>query len=152
MKNNEYASLQAQVVSKFRPQFAPGAQLLYSNDAPHEALIFAKADLQELGLTITRKHKLPGIILYDKPRDRLFLIETDTSHGPITVKRRAELAAMCKKCRANPIFVTAFASFAACQEHLTDVAWDTVVWVASEPAHLIHFDRDPVGYFDLAYK
>jgi adenine-specific DNA-methyltransferase len=138
----EHNLLQVMVVNEFGPRFAPGAKLLYLGDTAHKTLIFAKADLQELGLTITRHGKLPDIVLYDKTRDRLFLIEAVTSHGPVSPKRYAELEKMLRKCRGKRIYVTAFTDIVAFRNHLTEIAWETEVWIAEMPAHLIHFNGD----------
>lgn len=41
---------------------------------------------------------------------------------------------------AGPIYVTAFQNRAVMARYLADIAWETEVWVADAPSHLIHFD------------
>jgi hypothetical protein len=72
----------------------------------------------------------------------LYLIEVVTSHGPMTPKRVVELNAMLKATSAGKIFVTAFASFAEFRKHMRHIAWETEVWIAETPDHLIHFNGD----------
>jgi type II restriction enzyme len=57
-------------------------------------------------------------------------------------KRQAELQAALKNCRAKPIFVSAFPDFATFKKFLTKIAWETEVWIADMPSHLIHFNGD----------
>ncbi|MCK5734175.1 MAG: restriction endonuclease, partial [Candidatus Latescibacteria bacterium] len=86
--------------------------------------------------------KLPDIILHDERRNWLFLIEAVTSHGPMTPKRIVELEAMFADCRGDLIFVSAFPDFAEFRRHLKKIAWETEVWIAEIPDHLIHFNGD----------
>jgi len=38
------------------------------------------------------------------------------------------------------IYVTAFPSRGIMARYLAEIAWETEVWVADAPSHLIHFD------------
>jgi len=44
------------------------------------------------------------------------------------------------KCRAQRIYVTAFSSRAEFRKHAADIAWETEVWIAEDPGHMIHFN------------
>jgi len=52
------------------------------------------------------------------------------------------LKALFKKVRSGLVFVTAFLARKAMKEYLTEIAWETDVWVAESPSHLIHFDGE----------
>jgi type II restriction enzyme len=60
----------------------------------------------------------------------------------MTPKRLIELNALLRQCNAEKIFVTAFPSFAEFRKQLRNIAWETEVWIAEVPEHLIHFDGD----------
>ena len=134
--------LQAQVVSDFGPKFAPGAVLLYLGDAANKLLHLDRDRLAELGVPITEHDKLPDVVLYDEERNWLFLVEAVTSHGPVTPKRVEELEVTLKDCGATRLYVSAFPDFRQFKRHVDKIAWETEVWVAEIPDHLIHFNGD----------
>ena len=45
-------------------------------------------------------------------------------------------------CKAGLVFVTAFSSRKAMRGFLAQISWETEVWVAEDPDHLIHFDGE----------
>jgi type II restriction enzyme len=134
--------LQAAIVMEFAPRFAPGSKLLYLGDTAKKILVVQALALEELGLSITLHDKLPDVVLHDTERDWLFLVEAVTSHGPMNPKRVLELRRMLSGGRAWPVYVSAFPDFASFRTHMRDVAWETEVWVADNPDHLIHFNGD----------
>jgi len=138
-KHNE---LQAAVVTEFGPRFAPGAVLLYLGDTENKKLVLNEEGFESLGVLATSHDKLPDVVLYDKERRWLFLVEAVTSHGPVSPKRRLELEKMFEGCSTGLIFVTAFPDFAAFKNFLNEIAWDTEVWLAEMPDHLIHYNGD----------
>ena len=134
--------LQALVVSDFGPRFAPGSILLYMGDAANKLLHLDREKLYQLGVPITEHDKLPDVVLYDEERNWLFLVEAVTSHGPVSPKRVEELEANLKSCTATRLYVSAFPDFRQFRRHLDNIAWETEVWVAEIPDHLIHFNGD----------
>jgi type II restriction enzyme len=134
--------VQAAVVEQFAPRFAPGGRLLYLGDTAKKHLVVDTAILAQLGVPITEHDKLPDVVLWDERRNWLFLVEAVTSHGPVTPKRRVELGAMLTRCGAGLVFVSAFPDFTAFRKHLKAIAWETEVWIAEIPDHLIHFNGD----------
>ena len=134
--------LQAQVVMEFGPRFAPGAVLLYLGDAADKLLHLEREKLEELGVPITEYDKLPDVVLYDEERDWLFLVEAVTSHGPVNPKRVEELEGTLRDCVATRVYVSAFPDFRQFKRHVDKIAWETEVWLAEIPDHLIHFNGD----------
>lgn len=134
--------LQVDVLQKFVPNFASGATLLYLGDTADKDLYVARNKLAELNISVTAHDKLPDIVLYLPDRNWLYLIEAVTSHGPMTPKRIIELGAWLEKSPVGKIYVTAFLTFAEFRKHMRDIAWETEVWVAETPEHLIHFNGD----------
>ncbi len=52
------------------------------------------------------------------------------------------LEALCTKCQLPLVFVTAFLDRNAFRKFAPDIAWETEVWIAQEPDHMIHFNGD----------
>ncbi|MCK6580921.1 MAG: restriction endonuclease [Anaerolineae bacterium] len=138
----EHNKLQAAVIAEFGPRFAPGAKLLYLGDSENKRLIIDEEELARLNIPFTHHDKLPDIVLYDETVNTLYLIEAVTSHGPVSHKRRVELERMLVRCEAGRIYVSAFPDFATFRGFITEIAWETEVWLSEIPAHLIHFDGD----------
>ena len=142
MSPGKHNQVQAAVVEQFAAHFAPGSSLLYLGDTAKKDLVVDRESLLALGIPITRHGKLPDIVLYDRARGWIFLVEAVTSHGPMTPKRVRELVRMFAKCSVGLVFVSAFPDFAQFRRHLRQVAWETEVWIAEIPDHLIHFNGD----------
>ena len=138
----KHNKLQAEVVNAFGPKFAPGAMLLYLGDAADKLLHLDRERLAQLGVPITEHDKLPDVVFYDEERNWLFLVEAVTSHGPVTPKRFEELEATLKDCAATRVYVSAFPEFRQFKRHADNIAWETEVWLAEIPDHLIHFNGD----------
>jgi hypothetical protein len=85
---------------------------------------------------------LPDIILYEEAKNRLYLIEAVTSHGPVSPKRLIELEKLLKNCLAKRTYITAFHNLAEFKRHTPHIAWETEVWIAEMPEHMIHFNGD----------
>ncbi len=138
-KHNE---LQATVIEEFAPRFAPGAKLLYLGDTAQKKLFVGGERLREFGIALTEHDKLPDVVLSDEKRRWLFLIEAVTSHGPMTPKRVVELEEMFSRSRVGCVYVSAFPDLTEFRKHLRQIAWETEVWIAEMPDHLIHFNGD----------
>ena len=134
--------VQKAVIEEFVPRFAAGADLLYVGDTAKKGLYFDEKRLADIGLSLTEHDKLPDIVLHDTRRDWLFLVEAVTSHGPVDPKRLAELEVLLESCRAKPVYVSAFPDFNEFRKHMKSIAWETEVWLAEVPDHLIHSDGD----------
>jgi adenine-specific DNA-methyltransferase len=85
---------------------------------------------------------MPDVIVHMEDRNWLVLIEAVTSHGPVDIKRHNELKELFKGSKPGLVFVTAFESRKVALKHLTQIAWETEVWCANEPDHLIHFNGE----------
>ncbi|MDR0415431.1 MAG: restriction endonuclease [Prevotellaceae bacterium] len=138
-KHNE---VQAAVIEQFAPRFASGAKVLYLGDAANKDLYVDKERLAKIGIPITEHSKLPDIVIYDEPKEWLFLIEAVTSHGPVSPKRILELEDFLRDSKVGKIYVTAFPDKAEFRKHVADIAWETEVWIADNPDHMIHFNGD----------
>jgi site-specific DNA-cytosine methylase len=146
----DHNNLQMAVVSKFLGGFAPAAIVLYIGDAAkkrgEEADFRVYKDeemMAQLGLPPLRKgQKMVDIIAYDPTRKWLFLIEAVHSSNPLTPVRHQQLRESVKDCKAGRVYVTAFATKADFRKFAADISWETEVWIADAPDHLIHFNGD----------
>jgi hypothetical protein len=132
--------LQIAVIKDFGPRFAPGSRLLYLGDTAHKYVVCKQQELRNLNINITEHDKLPDIILFDGNKNWLYLIEAVTSHGPVSPKRHAEIEEMLSVCLAERIYVTAFLSKKDFRRFAGDIAWETEVWIAENPDHMIHYN------------
>ncbi|GMV44451.1 MAG: hypothetical protein AMXMBFR64_61670 [Myxococcales bacterium] len=85
---------------------------------------------------------MPDVVLHHSEMRWLLLVESVTSHGPVDGKRHSELNRLFAGASAGLVFVTAFPTRAVMARYLADIAWETEVWVADSPSHLIHFNGD----------
>lgn len=130
------------IIEDFGPRYAPGGTLLYVGDTGNKWGYFDQMTLSSLGVVINSHGKMPDVIIYYKARNWLLLIESVTSHGPVDGKRHDELKAMFKLSSAGLVFVTAFPNRQVMSRYLNTIAWETEVWSADAPTHLIHFNGE----------
>jgi adenine-specific DNA-methyltransferase len=130
------------VVKDFRGLFTPGGTLVYAGDTRKKWAYFDEPLLRSLGVTIQTHGKMPDVVVYLKSKNWLVLVEAVTSHGPVNPKRRIELKGLFKDSKAGLVFVTAFLDRRTMTKYLDDISWETEVWVADSPTHLIHFNGE----------
>ena len=138
-KHNE---LQKHVIEEFAPRFAPNSECLYVGDTINKSLVKNADKLSQLGLDITLHDKMPDVILYREDENWIYFIECVTSVGPMDSKRVIEINEMSKRLNAEKIFVTAFSDFATYKKFADSLAWETEVWIATMPEHMIHLNGD----------
>ena len=138
-KNDE---LQKAIIEQFAPRFAPNSECLYVGDTIQKDLLKDEVKLKELGFKITLQDKMPDAILYVKDKNWIYFIESVTSVGPMDPKRIVELNEMTKNVCSGKIFVTAFLDFKTFKKFSESLAWDTEVWIAEMPDHMIHLNGD----------
>mgnify|MGYP003640938075 CR=1 FL=1 len=138
----EHSKLIHDIVEDFGPRFAPGSEVIYLGDTGAKEDFFKKERLAEFGVTVDRKGKLPDVVLYWPEKDWLLLIESVTSHGPVDGKRHAELAKLFTSSKPGLVYVTAFPNKKIMGKYLSDISWETEVWISDAPSHMIHFNGD----------
>ena len=82
------------------------------------------------------------LLVYREDKDWLYFIESVTSVGPMDNKRIVELQELTKNVKSGKIFVTAFLDFKTFKKSSESLAWDTEVWMADMPDHMIHLNGD----------
>lgn len=138
----EHNELQEEIINEFGPRFAPNAVVIYVGDTANKSLHIDEPIFHKLGVALPSHDKLPDVVLYDEKRNWLFLIEAVTSHGPVSPKRYVELEEVFRGCPAGRVYVTAFPDFATFRSFAADIAWETEVWLAEMPSHLVHYNGD----------
>jgi BsuBI/PstI restriction endonuclease domain/BsuBI/PstI restriction endonuclease HTH domain len=138
----EHSVLIKAIIEDFAPRFAPGSVLVYAGDTGAKWVCFDKQHLSSLGVSVDSHGKMPDVVLHDISKNWLLLVESVTSHGPVNGKRHAELAKLFKRAHAGLVYVTAFPNRKVMAKYLNDMAWETEVWLADAPSHMIHFNGD----------
>jgi len=116
--------------------------MLYVGDAGKKLLHFDREGLEALGVKIEEHGKMPDLVVYHHKKGWLVLVEAVTSHGPVNPKRQDELKRPFQNSTAGLVLVTAFLTRKTLLKHLGEIAWETEVWVAEAPSHLIHFNGE----------
>jgi len=138
----EHSELIRAIIEDFAQRFAPGSVLVYAGDTGDKWVYFDAPMLARLGVNVDFHGKMPDVVLHYTAKNWLLLVESVTSHGPVDGKRHAELADLFAKSTAGIVYVTAFPNRAIMGHYLAEIAWETEVWVADAPSHLIHFNGE----------
>ncbi len=130
------------IIEDFCSLFTPGGHIIYVGDTQLKWSLYDAKAMATLGVTIEEHGKMPDVVVYHIKKNWLVLIEAVTSHGPVNPKRRQELKKIFSKSSAGLVFVTSFIDRHSMLKYLTDISWETEVWVAESPTHLIHFNGE----------
>ncbi len=135
-----HSELIRDIIEDFAGRFVPGGNLIYAGDTGDKVGYFDTEALRTLGVSLDKHGKLPDVVIYYPDKDWLLLIESVTSHGPVDGKRHDELAKLFASAKPGLVYVTAFPTRRLMAKYLSEIAWETEVWVAEAPTHLIHFN------------
>ena len=138
--SGEHNILQKKIIEEFLPRFCVGCTVLYIGDTANKLLHIDDDSLKRLNFFELSHDELPDIIAYDTVHNWLYLIEAVYSSGPMSEIRVHELKKLLKDCKADLIFITAFLKRDDFRKWSTEIAWETEVWIADNPDHLIHFN------------
>lgn len=138
----DHNRLQKSIVEEFAPRFAPGSECLYVGDTTERDLVKNVDKLRSLGFEITLHDKMPDVVLYSEDKDWLYFVESVTSVGPMDAKRIKDIEEMTHGVRAGKSYVTAFLNFKTFKKFSEHLAWETEVWIADMPDHMIHLNGD----------
>ena len=134
--------LQKAILEEFAPRFAPNSECLYVGDTTNKDLVKNVNKLSELGFEITLHDKMPDVVLYRADNNWLYFIEAVDSVGPMSPERVIDIQRMTKNVNCGKIFVTAFLDFKKYKRFSEQLAWETEVWIAEMPDHMIHLNGD----------
>ncbi|AEI51401.1 BsuBI/PstI family type II restriction endonuclease [Runella slithyformis] len=138
----EHNDLQKAIIEEFLPRYGHGAEVLYVGDTSDKYLYLEKEKLEQLRFFEISHEELPDVIAYSKKKNWLYLIEAVHSSGPINEIRLLQLQKLTKDCTADIVYITAFLNRQKFRQFMTEIAWETEVWTADNPDHLVHFNGD----------
>ena len=138
LSSGEHNLLQKKVIEDFLPTWGMGAQVLYVGDTSDKYLYCDEKALEKLHFFPLKHDELPDIVAYSKTKNVLFLIEAVHSSGPMDEVRVSRLKRLLADCTANAVFFTTFLNKKTYQKYCLDIAWETEVWIAEAPNHLVH--------------
>lgn len=122
--------------------FLPNSILLYVGDTESKWSYYDKELFTKLGIEYESHGKMPDVILFIQEKNWLCLIEAVTSHGPIDSKRYLELQNLFRNKDQELVFISAFPDKKTFNKFVKDIAWETEVWLADNPTHMIHFNGE----------
>ncbi len=134
--------LQKAIVEEFLPRFGFGAEVLYIGDTSNKFLHVERDALGKIHFFALEHEELPDVVAYSQSKNLLYLIEAYHSTGEWNemrvrkVKRKLEECG----CTAKAVFFTAFEDRESFRRKAKDIAWETEVWIADAPDHLVHFN------------
>ncbi len=131
-----------EIIEEFLPRYGFDSNILYVGDAETRTIILEEKKLKKLGFFKLGDTELPDVVAYSQSKNWLYLIEAVTSSGPMSFSRTEKLTKALSKCTADLIFVTAFPDRTILRKHVADLAWETEVWLSTDPDHLIHLNGD----------
>ncbi|ERT62563.1 BsuBI/PstI family type II restriction endonuclease [Megasphaera vaginalis (ex Srinivasan et al. 2021)] len=138
----KHNQLQKFIIEEFAPRFAENSECLYVGDTIQKDLVKNEEKLKELGFEITLHDKMPDIVLYSEDKNWIYFVESVTSVGAMEPKRIKEIEEMTENVSAGKIYVTAFLDFKTFKKFSESLAWETEVWIADMPDHMIHLNGD----------
>ena len=128
------------IYTEFAPRFVPMGIPLLIGDTAKNSGYSDESGLKKLGIILDSHGKKPDVIIYDRKNNWLLVIEAVTSHGPIEPKRQIELKKIFSKSKIGVVFVTTFLDQKEMLKYFNNISWETEVWTADEPDHMIHFN------------
>lgn len=134
--------LQKAIVEEFLTRYGFGAEILYLGDTAKKLLHVDKEALERLNFFELSHDNLPDVIAYVPERNWLYLIEAFHVTGHITQAKYELFQKLTSACSAEIIYVTAFLTREKFKSKAGEIAWETEVWIAENPDHLIHFNGD----------
>ncbi len=136
----KHNDLQKAIIEQFLPRYGYGCEVLYIGDSSDKYLHLNREKLLELKFSEPSHEELPDIIAFSEQKGWIYLIESVTSFGEISQFRKIELERITEDCINPIVFVTAFLNRATYRKYCANLAWETEVWIASDPDHLIHLN------------
>jgi adenine-specific DNA-methyltransferase len=130
------------VVEDFCTRFTPEDEVLYLGGTRGRPTVCREEKLAKLGVTVGDDGKMPDVVIYSGKKKRLLLVSAVAGRTRVREKRYREMKDMFTTATCEFVLVTTFLDRAEMRKHLHDITWETEVWVAEAPAHLIHFNGE----------
>lgn len=134
--------LQRKIIEEFLPRFGFGAEVLYVGDAEDRLKYLNTEKLESLNFFTLGSGELPDVVAYSYQKNWLYCVEAVHSANPISPLRLRNFKTLLSRCSAGVIYVSAFLDRGTFRKFVSDIAWETEVWIAESPDHLVHFDGE----------
>jgi hypothetical protein len=143
LDDGPHNQIQKAIVEEFLPIFGHGASVLYIGDTSEKQMHKYSEKMKLIGLDIADRGMLPDIVAFSDQKRWVYLIEAVHSSNPLNAERCIELKrTVLNDCPYGVVFVTAFLSRKDFSKWMAQIAWETEVWLADNPNHMIHFNGD----------
>ena len=136
----EHNQLQKAIIENFLAIYGKGCEVLYVGDTSDKLLYKDEEVLRDLNFFDLEHDELPDVVAYNKEKNLLFLIEAFHCTGQWDKTRLYKVRSKLKNCNANVIYVSAFETIDQFRTISNNIAWETEVWIADIPEHMIHFN------------
>lgn len=138
--DGEHNLIQKEIIESLLPRYGNNAVVLYCGDANNKyGVIYEKEEMKKIGFEDLKQSILPDIVAYSYEKDWIYLIEAYHTSNPITPERKLQLKQMLgEENYKKAVFITAFENIAAYKSCPEELAWETEVWIATDPDHMIH--------------
>ena len=136
----EHNVLQKAIIEEFLPRFGFDADVLYIGDTSDKFLLKKEESLKDLNFFSLKHDELPDVVAYSREKSLLYLIEAVNSGGTMSELRVMKLKKLLERCPVKILFFTAFQDKLTFKKWVCSIAWETEVWIAENPDHLIHFN------------
>ncbi len=136
------------VIEQFAPRFLKKPHVLWLSESGNKVVARDEQLAATLGIVIDPSEALPDIILVDLGDDAsgsdLLVVFTEVvaTDGPINRQRKEALTLIARNAgfeEEHLAFLTAFLDRSTSQfkKAIVEIAWDSYVWLVSEPDHII---------------
>ena len=138
----EHNELHKKIIEELLPRFGFGAEVLYIGDTEKKLLYVENEKLKNLHFFTLGHEELPDIVAYSEEKNILYMIEAVHSFGPMSEIRinKIKRALEATNAKTELAFFTAFLDKKTFRKWCESIAWETEVWIADNPDHLIHFN------------
>lgn len=75
--------------------------------------------------------------------NKVFIIGLGNTKGVITEQKKREILKQLNNSESEVYFFTLFDNKETFQKNTDLISWGSYVWLATDPAHIIHFDNKP---------
>jgi hypothetical protein len=132
------------VIESFATRFLVKPGVIFVSESGNKVVHRDDQLARRIGLNIPADRLLPDLILVDLAKPLVVFVEVVATDGPIDSKRKRDFLGLVREAgysEHSVAFVTAFADRdeAAFRKALSEIAWNTFVWVASQPDKIIAF-------------
>ena len=135
-----HSKLITAIIETYAPRFLQSSALVYVCANSNKSAFHDDILIKDLNISTEEPNKLPDVIFYLSEKNWLVLVDSITGQGSIDKQRHKELADLFNDAKAGIVYVTAFPDCANMAKHSFDIDWETDVWIADCPEHMIHFN------------